>query len=438
MELYDEKVEDKKSKLPKIIEILVGILIFITCIIIGCIIYLQSSLTIINIDGQRNNQVEEIFHFEQTGQETELYIPIIKMSEFLGYEGFRGDYENKSEDKNKCHVTSENEVAMLTLNSNLLIKITENSEYEYIKIDKPVIEIEGELYTTVDGIEKAFNIIFSHDEQFKNINIFTLSYLIQYYTGYYKIEEYEASVNDQKAILEDMLIIQEEDKYGVLNVVTDEYVLEPKYELISYLPGTTDFLVKSNNKYGVVAKDTTTKIRTLYDEIIMMDAQNGLYLVKKNNTYGIVNLDGKVIIEPEYKQIGISNIDEYSQNGIENQYVLLDKIIPIQNNEGFWGLFNLKGEKVSEFQYTGIGCETVPTNNAYPTVVIPSHEIIVVEKDERYNLVNIKGEQMISGYILDSVYLKSDSATEQNQFFMTSNNNTKVINIEEWLTSIGG
>jgi len=438
MELYDEKVEETKSKLPKIIGILVGILIFITCIIIGCIIYLQSSLTIINIDGQRNNKLEDILYFEQTENGAELYIPIIKISEFLGYEGFRGDYENKSEDKNKCHVTSENEVAMLTLNSDLLIKITQNSDYEYIKIDKPVIEKDGELYTTVDGIEKAFNIIFSHDEQFKNINIFTLNYLIQYYTTYYEIEEYEASANDQKAILQDMLIIQENEKYGVINVITDEYVLEPKYESISYLPGTTDFLVKSNNKCGVVAKDTTTKIKTLYDEITIMDSQNGLYLVKQNNTYGIVNLEGKVIIEPEYKQIGINNIDEYAQNGVENQYVLLDKIIPIQNNEGLWGLFNLKGEKISEFQYTGIGCETVPASNAYPAVVIPSHEIIVVEKDERYNLVNIKGEERISGYILDSVYIKSNSVTEQNQFFMTSNDNTKVINIEEWLTSIGG
>lgn len=438
MELYDEKVEEKTSKLPKIIGILIGVLIVIICIIIACIIYLQSSLTTIKIDGQNNNKIEEMLYIEQTEQGSELYIPIIKISEFLGYEGFTGDIEKKSEDKNKCHVIGENEIAMFTADSDILIKRTEaDSKYSYVKIDKPVIEKDGELYTTVEGIEKAFNVIFGVDENYKNISIITLDYLIQYYTSYYKIEDYDESFNNQKAILEDELIIENNNKYGVINVSTGKYTLEPKYEQINYFPDTTDFLVKSSNKYGIITKEATTKIKTIYDDIKIMDSQNCLYLVKQNNTYGIVDFDGKVILEPEYKKIGI-DIDEYTQNGVDNGYILLDTVIPIQNSEGLWGFFDLKGEKISNFQYTGVGCEEVPGANTYPAVVIPSHNVIVVEKDKKYNLIKTDGEELISGFILDSVYLKSSSSTDQNQFFMTSNDNTKIINIEEWLTSIGG
>lgn len=436
MELYDEKIDEKKSNLPIIVGICVAILIVMVIIIVFGIIYLRSSITTTQIDGVVNNEIQDILYIESTEEGSQLYVPITKISKFLGYEGFTGDYKNKSEDKSKCHVICENETAMFTLDSDILIKITKDSEYEYIKLDKAVFQKDGELYTTVDGIQKAFNVTFSYDNDFKNISIYSMNYLIKYYAANLRIKEYSTNFSDQKAIFQNMIITKESGQYGVRNASTGEFVLEAKYEAISYLPATTDFLVKSNGKYGVVTKEATTKIRTVYDEIKAIDNKIGLYLVKQNNTYGIVSIDGEVIIEPEYKKIGI-DIDKYVQNGVENGYILLDEIIPIQNSEGLWGLFNIKGEKISDFKYTGIGCESSPISNSYPVLNIPSYKIIVVQKGENYNLITSNGEELISGYILDSVYLKTNAATEQNQFFMTSNDNTKVMNIEEWLTSIG-
>jgi len=169
MELYDEKVDEKKSKLPTIIVICIIILIIITGIIIYGIIYLRNTMTTVQIDGVKQNGIEKLFYIETTEKGTELYLPIIKMSEFFGYEGFKGDYKNKSEDKNQCHVIGENEVSMFTVDSDLLVKTDKNSEYEYIKLDKAIFEKDGELYTTIDGIQKAFNLTFSTDELFKNI-----------------------------------------------------------------------------------------------------------------------------------------------------------------------------------------------------------------------------------------------------------------------------
>lgn len=435
MELYDERINQKKSQAPTVIGICILILVLITILIFCGIIYLKNSIVTIEIDGVKNTELEKILYIESTETGTELYLPIIEMANHLNYEGFTGDYKDKSEDRTKCHVTSADETAMFIKDSNVIVKVNADAT-EYVEIDSPVFEKDGELYTTIDGIEKGFNVLFSHDDKFKNISIFSMDYLVQYYATRLQIENYTAKFADKKAILEGMLIIEENGKYGVKNANTKESILETKYESINYLPTTTDFLVKSNGKFGIVTKDATIKVKTVYDEIKIMDTQKGLYLVKQNNVYGVVNANGDVIIQPEYKQIGI-NIDKYTQNGVDNKYILLDEVIPIQNQDGLWGFFDIKGEKVTDFKYTGVGCQSSPVGNSYPALIIPSHKIIVVELDKYYNLVTSEGEELIDGNILDSVYFKIDTTTEQNQFFMTSNDNTKVINIEEWLTSIG-
>lgn len=437
MELYDEEIEQRKSKAPMIIGICIAILVIMIIMIIAAIIYLKNSITIVQVDGKRNTEIAEMIHIESTEEGTQIYMPILRMAKFLGYEGFNGDYKNKSEDKTKCHVTCENETAMFSLNSDILVKITEDSENEYVKLEKPVFEMNGELYTTIEGIENAFNVYFECDTRFKNIEIYSMAFLLEHYTKNLKIEEYSTEFVDQKAVLEEMIIIKENQKYGVINAETGDVILETKYQEIKYLPVTTEFLIKSNGKYGIMAKDASITIKAVYDEIKTIDNQNGLYLVKRNNAYGILDTEGNVVIDVEYKQIGINNIEKYTQNGVDNQYILLDGIIPVKNEEDLWAFFDIKGEKITDFKYTGIGCQTTPASNSYPALLIPGYKIIVVQINKKYNLVTSKGEEMITGNILDAVYLKSDSITGENKFFMTSSNNTKVISIEEWLTSIG-
>ena len=167
-----------------------------------------------------------------------------------------------------------------------------------------------------------------------------------------------------------------------------------------------------------------------------MDNLDGLYLVKQNDLYGVINTNGKIIIGIEYKLIGV-NSEQYKQNGVENQYVLLDGIIPIENSENLWGIFNVKGEKIKDFEFEKVGCDQTKESNLYPAVVIPSYKILVVGKDKHYNLITSSGEELIPSYILDSVYMKTNTETGENNFYMTYNGNEKTINVEEWLTSIG-
>ena len=439
MELYEDVVNDaKKSKLPMIIGICIGVLIIIIIAIIFGIIYLEESIMKITLNGQKNNSLENVLYI--TEENNKVYISIRGIAKFFNYEDYRGDYKNKSEDSSKCYVKNDYEIAMFTKDSEILVKTRGDSDYEYITLDEKILEKDGELYTTPKGIEQAFNTLFEYDLEKNRIDIYTMEYLNNVWATALKIdnetEKLSEEFSDQKAIFQDMMIIIKDNQYGVIKASTGEAVLEFKYEEIKYLPATSDFLVKSNGKYGIIGNDVTTTVRIAYDEIKIMDNQNGLYLVKQNNLYGVVDTKGKIIIEPEYKQIGIDS-GKYEQNVLENQYVLLDEIIPIKNSKDLWGIFNIKGEQIKDFEFTEIGCNSIKENNTFSAVIIPSYKIIVVGKDDHYNLMTSSGEELIPSYILDSVYMKTNTSTGENKFFMTYNNNDKGINVEEWLASIG-
>ncbi len=442
MELYEEVDNKKKSKLPMIIGILLTVLIILIIVIIGTIIYLKQSVMQITVNGQNKNEIEKLLYIPEDDN-TKLYIPIRAMAKYLNYNDFRGDYKIKSEDSTKCYVKNENEIAMFTKDSDTLVKTRGDSDYEYVKLEEKVLEKDGELYTTPSGIEKAFNTLFEYNANKKNINIYTMDYLNQMYASKLKIDgetvKLSEEYSDQKAIFEGLIIVIKNNIYGVVDVESGNPILEFKYEDIKYLPATSDFLVKSNNKYGVIGKDTSIKVRTVYDEIKIMDNQNELYLVKQNNLYGVIDTKGKTIISPEYKQIGI-DISKFTQNGIENQYVLLNKIIPVKNNQDLWGIFDIKGQLVKDFIFTGIGCSSSNLSkiaNSYPAVVIPSYQVIIVEKDKHYNIITTSGEELIPTYVLETIYLKTNTETGENTFYMAYNNNEKVMSVEEWLASTG-
>ncbi len=442
MELYEEVDNKKKSKLPMIIGISLTVLIILIIVIIGTIIYLKQSVMQITVNGQNKNEIEKLLYIPEDDN-TKLYIPIRAIAKYLNYNDFRGDYKIKSEDSTKCYVKNENEIAMFTKDSDTLVKTRGESDYEYVKLEEKVLEKDGELYTTPSGIEKAFNTLFEYNANKKNINIYTMDYLNKMYASKLKIDgetvKLSEEYSDQKAIFEGLIIVIKNNIYGVVDVESGNPILEFKYEDIKYLPATSDFLVKSNNKYGVIGKDTSIKVRTVYDEIKIMDNQNGLYLVKQNNLYGVIDTKGKTIISPEYEQIGI-DISKFTQNGIENQYVLLNKIIPVKNNQDLWGMFDIKGQLVKDFIFTGIGCSSSNLSkiaNSYPAVVIPSYQVIIVEKDKHYNIITTSGEELIPTYVLETIYLKTNTETGENTFYMAYNNNEKVMSVEEWLASTG-
>ena len=249
MELYEEVENTKKSKLTMIIGICIAVLIVLTILIICGIIYLNVAVMRITVDGQSKNAIEQILYIPEN-------IPIRAIAKYLNYEDYRGDYKIKSEDSTKCYVKNENEIAMFTKDSDTLVKTRGDSDYEYIKIDKKVIEKDGELYTTPKGIEEAFNTLFDYNSEKKRINIYTMDYLNQYYSTKQKIDGEEIKLSeeysDKKAIFENMMIIISNDQYGVINAETGESVLENKYEEHKKYIGNCYIATKYREKYPYI------------------------------------------------------------------------------------------------------------------------------------------------------------------------------------------
>jgi len=370
-ESFQNQEEPKKSKATTIILIAIILLIFIIIGIYAYIVYLQNSQLKLYLDGQENSKVLQILKVEEDGT---IYAPIKEIAGYLGYESFNGEYSDKSEEKSKCYVQSENEVANFTLGSDKIYKIdlsSGDSKYEYVYIEKPVKAIDGVLYISTEGLKRAFNIDFQYDKDGNKININTLPYLIEAYEkgilnlGY---KEISPLFTNQKAVLQNMLIVNKENSKCAVIDTKGNAILEPKYDDIKYLPDTGDFLVESNQKVGIVSKKQETKVQIIYDSIELMDSDAGLYIAEKDNKYGVIDINGNIKIHIENDEIGI-DASKFKENNIKNNYLLADNVIPVKKDE-YWSLYNKEGRKITDIEYDSFGYEASNNKNALNLLII--------------------------------------------------------------------
>lgn len=430
MNLIDENFEDKKiqedknKKIAKIILILMGILLVIIIGLVIAMSYIKSSQLQIYVNGASNNKITDMMVIEEDGT---IYFPIKEIASYLGYKSYNGEYSDKSEDQNKCYVQCNDEVANFTLNSKKIYKLTttsNNSNYEYYYTEKPVKAINGKLYATSDGIEKAFNASFSFNDQTNKGYIYTMPYLIESYTsrildyGYSKIDD---NFTNQKSILNSMLIVYKDDdkSYGVIDLKGNA-IIEAKYSGISFLPNSGDFLVKSNNKVGIISSKRETKIQILYDSLELIDSDLGLYLAKKDNKYGIIDSRGNIKIYIEYDEIGIDN-SKFEKNDIKNKYLIANTLIPVRKDK-YWALFDRNGNQLTDFEYDSFGYIAASNKDAINLLLVPDYDVIVACKNKKYTLINTSGKTIFAA-LVDDIYMTISSG--QKHYYMNINDQTE-------------
>lgn len=222
-ESFQNKEQKKKKNTTKIILIAIVLVLVIIIAIISYLMYIQSTVMRLTKDGQVNERLKNLLVFEADGT---IYAPIKEIASYFGYESFNGEYSEKSEIQSKCYVQSENEVANFELGENKIYKLDltkKNNDYEYEYIKKPVKAINGVLYVSTEGLEKAFNISFDYDQEKNRITIYTMPYLYQYYASKvldYGYVELNSTFMNQKAMFNDLLIVQkdkERKQYGVID-----------------------------------------------------------------------------------------------------------------------------------------------------------------------------------------------------------------------------
>ena len=434
-ESFQTKEEKKKKRVTKIILIAIIIVFLIMVGIVSYLLYIQSTTLKLTLDGQSNEKLKQLLVFENDGT---IYVPIKEVASYLGYESYNGEYSDKSESQSKCYVQSQNEVANFTLGSNTIYKLDltqNNADYEYVHIKNPVKAINGVLYTTTEGIQEAFNVRFTYDQESNRITIYTLPYLVQFYTPYvldYGYAEISDVFANQKAILDNMLVVMKEgnkDQYGVVD--TDgKSLLEAKYDSITYLPNVGDFLVQTDRQVGVLSKTGQTKVDIIYNSITLMDSDAGLYVASRDNRYGVIDTNGVIKIYIENDQVGIDT-SRFTQNNIKSKYLLADNLIPVKKGD-YWGLFDKNGNQVVDFEYDSFGYIASNSRDAYSLLVIPDYNVIVAGRDDKYTLLNSSGE-MLFGLVADDIYMTISGG--ERHYYISVNDN--IIDAEEYLESRG-
>ncbi|MBR3255914.1 MAG: WG repeat-containing protein [Clostridia bacterium] len=426
MNLMDNEIkpkkDDKTKKASRIILILMILLLIGIITIVLIMPFLKEKKLSIKLDGKEQADLKNVLQIQDDGQ---IYVPIRDIAQYLGYESYNGNYLNKSEDVNECYVESNQEVACFVADSNKIEKINKsNSSSSYVLADEETIFSDGKLYTTMDGIEKAFNVYFSYDVDNKKITIDTMQYLVDSYkSSVVKLGYTDISTNfeDEKAILNGLVIVKDSrNKFGILNLETNELLLETKYDIIEYMPAFNDFLVKSNENVGIVTSTGKEKIKMQYDNIALVDQDSKLYVVKKNNRFGIIDQNENIIIPISCDSLGV-NSKTFENNNIKNSILLQNKIIPVKIND-LWALYDKEGNKLTDFVYSGFGCTSSKARNSSSLLIIPDYTVMIGNKNKKYVLINEKGQELLNGMEFDEAYLVEEY--DQTNYFVVKDDKT--------------
>lgn len=442
-----EIVTEKQRKTNGISKLLIaGIIIcMVMIIVIVCLmIYMQTSVLKLYVDGQAKSIPEGVISVDQeTGKMT---ISLQDFAKLLGYQYNNGEYNILSEDTDKCYIQTSDETASFFANSNIIYKspITkERTTYEYYDLGDIVRQDEtGKIYTNERGAELGCDINIEYDAQKNSLYVFTLPYLVEYYKnlvtewGYvYDIEDKD--LENRKALLYGFLIVKKgeenaesSDKVGVINTENKE-ILGLKYDKLMYNENTNEFFAYDDNKVGLVSVKGETLIPIKYEGLEVLDKDLELYIVTNNKKKGVANKKGEYVIYTEYDEIGIKSTD-FENDRIVNPYLLMGEVIPVKKEQR-WGLFDKKGNQILPIEYEEIGCsgETknkIGSETANSLIIIPNYKAIVLRKNGKYGIYNTKGIELVQ-CALDSAYSTSKGGV--NTYYMVYNG--QVMNIAEYL-----
>ena len=136
-----------------------------------------------------------------------------------------------------------------------------------------------------------------------------------------------------------------------------------------------------NGKYGLIDLDGKEIIDCTYDNITTLKGVEENLVVKKDNLVGVINNIGQTIVPVEYSDI------KTLKEGYKNEYIIVDE-------NGKSGIISTSGTVIVEPTYSEIK-------------YINSNELYAVKIDDKWNLINKKGEILNNSYD-DYSYVKGD------------------------------
>lgn len=238
----------------------------------------------------------------------------------------------------------------------------------------------------------------------------------QLYQDYDKVEViYNQDENNTLWYESNVLKVQKDGKYGLINLEGKELV-SCNYDEIYPIPEVKSvFITEMNNKKGLVDSMGKVIIENKYEEITSLTKQyeNGFIVKNEQGKYGVINYDTTVALEEKYDEI---------QKVYGNQmYVVKEANI--------WKVVNTKGEAFIENRFEEV--KEINTDN------------IVIKVNGKYGLINVAAEEKIPTIYDDLTYAFSDYyiAKKENKYGIVTSSNEQALNFEyqyiTYLSNIG-
>ena len=250
----------------------------------------------------------------------------------------------------------------------------------------------------------------------------------------------------------DMLVVNKDDKYGVVSTKDFSVIIGTKYDKMVYLENTEEFIVTNDGKTGVLSKDGEVKIGLRYDEVGLIDGEEKIFYVKNDNLYGVLNQNGKVLVQIEYDGIGIDR-KTFPLYNFYNNLLLYNNCIPLKKSNK-WGIVDKSGNTILNFEYDKLGYAEIAivddeqgennlssktgnriTNSVNGVIdtttglersinnaaVIPDIKGIIIGKNGKYGVVNSIGKMVIPCEF-DKIYSITNEGNDE--YYLEKNNRT--------------
>lgn len=192
--------------------------------------------------------------------------------------------------------------------------------------------------------------------------------------------------------LDDVMIVSEDDKYGLLDENLN-IIISPKYEELNGSKESSLLRAKLRDKVGYITKRGEVVLPFVYENGFV--ERDGVIVLKKDGKIGAISKEGETILEFKYDAIFYNDNESfivkegafyYSINIAENKKEKLDltwfgvvkKDKAFYEKDGKFGVIKLNGEKITENLYTEF-----PMNY---------NNLIIAKLGEKYGLIDNEGK----------------------------------------------
>lgn len=366
----EKRIKNEKTPGQKIVLSLL-IISIILCVVVGIAIAYTS------IQGEKkqysisiNGKIVDLKKLQlMTSGKENRYISIQALSNQLGYKYYNGEYKIPGEGASKGYVNNNKNIIQFFTDSKNIYKTTEDSktDYEYYTLKNSILEYEGNIYISVDDLAIALNLIVNYSNTNNQTSIETPENWLTKHDESFKAKNTTISDTPEnlRAMTYGYVIINRDDKYGVIDLHTGEEIIGNKYLALNFCEYTGNFIVSNtNNKFGVISKSGIAEVDLLYDSFEILNYNPLLYKVERLGKFGVIKENGSVINEIKFESIG------YPEN--KSEEIKYSLIVPVLN-------------------------ENIPQS-------------IIVCKDKKYGLVELETGREIVPYIVEGIYMKEEPA----------------------------